>query len=615
MAETSSLDISSCSLDALITWLKEEAPVVPSAPQVNQVVRRLHTENRDLRPFKIAFVRNDTIEPFFPYLVYHSARTGLNLKTWASGYADWHVLVAEPDSSLWQFSPELIVISLSLETLAPELTHRFATTGVQQLEEATKRVLNELTTLTEEIRHRSKAWILVQNFIPIADPAFGVYDGQATVGQNDLIGQLNRDLKARVNSISGTYLFDYAHWSMRVGLEQINDPRLSLTMGVPFGRLALNTLAVEYLRYLRPLLGQRRKCLVLDLDNTLWGGVLGEDGYEGIQIGRTYPGNAYRAFQQAILDLFHRGVILAICSKNNEQEALNAIEHHPDMLLRTEHFASLRINWKDKATNLQEIAAELNIGLDSLVFLDDNPSERMLVRQMRPEILTLDLPTAPVDYAPFARRITEFEALTLSAEDRERGTLYRVQTERRRLEQTTSSLEDYYASLEMRLEFGTADSFAATRIAQLTQKTNQFNLTTHRYGEHEISDKAKDPFWRVFWVRVLDRFGDNGIVGVAILHELIPNRWEIDTLLLSCRVLGRSVESAFLSFLLIQIKSAGGQWAQGWFKPTVKNTPANGFYSKHGFTLRKESGNDTLWECDLTQKTVALPPWFQVTTV
>jgi FkbH-like protein len=387
---------------------------------------------------------------------------------------------------------------------------------------------------------------------------------------------------------------------------------LWLSARVPLSGKLLNSLAVEYVRYFMAMVSARRKCLVVDLDNTLWGGILGEDGYDGIQIGHEFPGNAFRELQQAVLDLYHRGIILAICSKNNEADVLRVLEQHPDMLLRPQHFASVQINWDDKATNLRRIAQDLNIGLDSLAFWDDNPAERSLVRQMLPEVLVIDLPDHPSEYAPALRRIVEFETLMLSDEDRQRGAMYRAQAERQRLQATAESLESYYASLDMRLEIGLADSHSIPRIAQLTQKTNQFNLTSRRYSQTEIAQMAADPNWRIYGLRLKDRFGDNGLAGVAILRSQDRGTWEIDTFLLSCRILGRTVETAFLAFVLRQAKDAGGTRMEGWFLPTKRNAPAKQFYGQHGFELAKEDESGSLWRLPLGNNAVKIPNWFTI---
>jgi FkbH-like protein len=357
--------------------------------------------------------------------------------------------------------------------------------------------------------------------------------------------------------------------------------------------------------------GKVCKALVTDLDNTLWGGVIGEEGLEGIQVGSEYPGAAYRALQRVMLDLYQRGIILAVCSKNNLADAMEVFETHPGMLLRPQHFAALRINWNDKAQNLCEIAAELNIGIDALVFLDDNPVERERVRVALPDVTVLELSDDPMTYAQTLRTAPIFERLALSEEDRERGRYYAEQRQRLELEQSATSLEDFYRSLQQEVEMAPVTPASLVRVAQLTQKTNQFNTTTRRYSEQQITAMAASADWQVYAVRVKDRFGDNGLVGVVITHDAADS-CEIDTFLLSCRVIGRTVETAILSFVAEQARTRGMQSLHGWFLPTKKNAPARDCYASHNFQVLEERDNGCLWALDLHSQDIVCPAWVQL---
>jgi FkbH-like protein len=267
------------------------------------------------------------------------------------------------------------------------------------------------------------------------------------------------------------------------------------------------------------------------------------------------------------------------------------------------------VNWKDKGTNLREIAAELNIGIDSLAFFDDNPAERELVRQQTPEVMVLEVPEDPEQYARALREWPVFERLSLSAEDRERGKFYAQDRQRAELEQTAGNLEDFYRSLKQEAEIGTVTPTTLARVAQLTQKTNQFNMTTKRYSEQEITALAADPRWYIRWIRVKDRFGDNGIIGVVMAHDKGSGEWEVDNFLLSCRVIGRTVETAILATIIENAKAAGARRIGGWFITTKKNAPAKDFYAQHRFTKVLEEGGKQRWEMDLTKTTVEAPPW------
>jgi FkbH-like protein len=413
------------------------------------------------------------------------------------------------------------------------------------------------------------------------------------------------------------YLVDEDNLQARTGKAQATDPRLWLTARVAWSESVHRGLAREYLRYIKPYRGLSRKCIVLDLDNTLWGGVIGEDGIDGIQLGAETPGNAFVAFQRELERLWRRGILLAVCSKNNLDDALAVFDGHPSMVLKRTHIAAHRINWQPKTANIRELAAELNIGLDSLVFLDDNPVERATVRAELPEVLVPDLPSDPAFYRAALLELDVFESLGLTAEDRERGRLYAEQALRRDFEETLrgTSIEDYLAGLGMVVEIEPATSVTIPRIAQLTNKTNQFNLTTRRYTEADIV-AMRDGGSDVLGLRVTDRFGDNGLVGVAILGPLEDGVRDIDTLLLSCRVMGRGVETALLAYLADQARASGATVVRGHFIPTSKNAPARDVYSSHGFRLVSEGVDEgQTWELNLANQELAAPRWLTVRTL
>jgi FkbH-like protein len=333
----------------------------------------------------------------------------------------------------------------------------------------------------------------------------------------------------------------------------------------------------------------------------------------GIKLSAEYPGAAYQSLQRAMLELTRRGILLAICSKNNPEDAMEVLEKHPGMLVRPKHFAALRISWNDKSQGLREIAKELNIGIDSLAFLDDNPFEREQVRGAVPEVMVIDLPQDPMQYAAVIRDYPGFERLTLSREDQQRTTFYAEQRERAQAEQKFQSKEDFYRFLEQEAEIAEVTSATLARISQLTQKTNQFNVTTRRYSEQQISEMAAKAGCKVLSIRVRDRFGDHGLVGVSITRDE-GETCEIDSFLLSCRVIGRTVETALLAHLADEAVARGCKRIVGWFLPTKKNAPAREFYRQHGFENAQQNGEGTLWELDLTKQQIVSPEWVKVVT-
>jgi FkbH-like protein len=343
----------------------------------------------------------------------------------------------------------------------------------------------------------------------------------------------------------------------------------------------------------------------------LWGGLAGEDGLEGVKLGEQGAGLAFAEFQGELLNLYRKGFLLALCSKNNPQDALAIIRDHPSMRLREEHFAAMQINWEDKATNIRAIAEELNIGLDSLIFLDDNPAERAWVKQSIPEVLVPDWPTDPSEYKTKLLELSDryLHKLKLTAEDKKRGETYQAQAERKKLVESAGSLEDFYRGLEMKAKIGLADSFSIPRIAQLTQKTNQFNVTTRRYSEAEIRAFSEDSNHSVWWLDLDDRFGPNGIVGVLILKRDSKQTWRIDTFLLSCRVMGRTVENAFLATVSREI---GAQRLIGEYRSTPKNTPVKELYRTLGFQAAEQTPEAQFWEMDLAAGCLDVPAWFVI---
>ena len=372
------------------------------------------------------------------------------------------------------------------------------------------------------------------------------------------------DIREFTRQYPASELFDWKFWS-------ISQMGLNPQLAKPF--------ALWWSRKLDFLALKRKKCLVLDLDNTLWGGVLAEDGLEGIKLGGDYPGKAYHLWQEALLELSRSGVILAVCSKNNEADVLEAWEKNPFMLLKKEHFAAWRINWADKASNIAELAGELNIGLDSLVFVDDNPSERELIRQALPMVEVPEFPAQPYLLPEFFKELVEryFRVYSLTAEDAQKAEQYKANALRAQAQQSFVDFDAFLASLDIKISLEKANEFNIERIAQMTQKTNQFNLTGRRYTDSDIRAFLADG-WKIWCIGVADRFGDSGITGCAMVCGDT-----IDTFLLSCRILGKGIEKAFLLKLLSLLKEDGLKRVRAQYIPSAKNAQVQDFYERCGF--------------------------------
>jgi FkbH-like protein len=330
---------------------------------------------------------------------------------------------------------------------------------------------------------------------------------------------------------------------------------------------------------------RRKKCLVLDLDNTLWGGILGEDGLENLKLGDSYPGIAFLHFQEAILEASKAGIILAVCSKNNEEDAIEVFEKHPFQMIKLNDISAYRINWRDKASNIEEIAQELNIGLDSIVFIDDNPAERERVKQMIPEVVVPDFPSSPIFLLQFFKEVYEenFQVYHLTDEDLNKTKQYLSNAERSQFKRAFNSVDEYLESLEMQLDIYEASNFTIPRIAQMTQKTNQFNLTTRRYTEEDIRSMVQTGYL-AHCVSVKDKFGDNGISLMSIIK--IENKIAyFDSFLLSCRILGRNIEIGYINYILNYLFGKGINSIKAIYVPSKKNIQTIDFFENVGFTL------------------------------
>ncbi len=559
---------------------------------------------------RVAVLRSFTIEPVVPVVKAAASVNGIALDVYVGGYNAWAQEILNPESALYRYDPQVVFLTVESRSLVPKLWDAYTELANDDIELLTQDALALFTKCVETLRARSRAAVILHTLeLPLV-PSNGILDAQLKIGQVSALQEINRGLFQIARQHAGVFMLDYDALVARHGRVSWYDERKRLTVGLPLAAHSVVHLATEWLRFIHPLVGKTCKVLVTDLDNTLWGGVVGEDGPQGIALGAEYPGASYQVLQRAILDLYHRGVILAVCSKNNPADALEVIENHPGMLLRQEHFAAMRINWNDKAQNLREISAELNLGIDALAFLDDNPVEREWIRQQLPEVTVIEVPTDPMRYADTLRGCPVFERLTLSAEDRERSRYYAAGRLRTDLKDHASSLEEFYYSLGMQAEVSLMSPDTLARATQLTQKTNQFNLTIRRYSDQQMAAFAADPAWRVYLTRVVDRFGDNGIVGLVIA-SLRDGVCDIDTFLMSCRVVGRTVETAMFATVAEQARLSGATRLTGTFRRTKKNQLVEDLLPRHGFTCNLDDGQESRWDFDLAQGDIQLPPWIK----
>jgi len=559
------------------------------------------------KPLRLAILRSYTLEAIEPVLKLRLLIEGFRPTFWIGGYNQYVQEIIDPASGLHAFEPDVVLLMVRLEEVMPDFLADFGSLPASEWERRVTDRARELAGLAARVQSSLAAQVVVQGMTLSAEPYFGVFDAQRSDGQGALVHRFNQTLADELSRVSGAFLWDFDAFTRRQGHAQLVDPKMWYVARNPYRQSAYPAIADDLLRYVRSALGVMKKCIVLDLDNTLWGGIAGEDGLEGIRLGHTYPGNCYRDFQRELLKLQQRGILLAINSKNNEADALQIIDNHPDMILRREHFAATRINWQDKAANLREIANELNIGVDSFVMIDDNPVECELLRRECPMCEVVQLPTKPYLIPAVPSSIPGVQNIRLTPEDRRKSEMYRARSERKAQQGEFTDLAEFLRGLEIEVAIEDAAPFSIPRIAQLTQKTNQLNVTTRRYTEAQIQAFAADPGFAVYSVASKDRFGDDGIVGVIIL-AFENDECRIDTLLLSCRVIGRGIEQLMVAFAAEVARQRGALMLVGEFIPTAKNHPAAGLFEQCG--LRATS--DTLFRAEVTAGTFVAPAHIRV---
>lgn len=422
--------------------------------------------------------------------------------------------------------------------------------------------------------------------------------------------EVNRRLSAMAATYSCLFVLDVVSETMLAGAQQVRDPRLYYYGQIAFSPDFQAQLAWRICGLCMGHGGLRKKVIVTDLDNTLWGGLAGEDGLGGVRLGADNQGRPFRDVQLALKSHMDNGVILAIASKNDEAAALDIIDHHPGMMLRRDDFAAWVINWDNKAANLVMLAESLALGLDSFVFLDDQPAERALIRQMLPEVLVPELPEDYTRWPLLIRRLICFEALELSDEDRRRGALYRQRGAAQSMRANALDLESYLQQLQMQITCAKASRETVPRISQLILKTNQFNLTVCRHDLQSVLAMASSPEYEVVAVRVNDIFGDNGITGAAILHYTTDGVVRLDTFLLSCRVIGRQIEDVLFQDMVKRIRKKGWRWLLGTYVPSSRNSQVSELLERWGF-VRNGKGELML---DLTQGEWPDLSWLAVVT-
>lgn len=545
-----------------------------------------------LTPIRIAVVGTSTLDQFGRIFKTWLGLIGVEAEIFIAPYDTMDQSVLDPTSSLYAFKPDVIwLFSNYRDFLAYAPSYSDADSDV-----AVNDALERFENLWNAIRQNSDAFIIQNNCDLPLTRVFGNFSSSVPWGESSYLRAVNSELPQRLPKASNVFDLDYC--ASLFGKNNWCDERMWFLAKNAFSLDALGSVAHQGATLIRGLKGKSRKCVVLDLDNTLWGGVIGDDGMDGIRLGSGAEGEAFVAFQEYVLSLKKRGVVLCVCSKNNEENAKQPFEEHPDMILGLDDIAVFVANWENKADNIREIAETLGLGLDSLVFVDDNPAERMLVKEMLPMVAVPEMPADPAYYVRTLDAERYFETVAFSVEDSARGDMYKGNAQRKTLQKRFSDLSGFLESLNMEAIVSEFDDFHLPRISQLVNRSNQFHLTTTRYTESQIRAFMDSDHHECLYFKLRDRFGDNGLISLLILERDGADLC-VDTWVMSCRVLSRGMEYFVFEEVAKLAQSLGVERVIGKYIPSKKNSIVADLYEKLGFVQNGQNGDALLWELPL----------------
>lgn len=546
-----------------------------------------------MRSVKIAFLSNFTIIGIAETMKVLCYEHGIYVETYTAPYNQYTQEILNKSSKLYNFDPNIIFILLDIENLLGDFYYFPYRMNAQQRKEFIQEKFDEVKDLIAILKKNTNSKIVVNNLLIPYYSSRGIIENKQEEGIKKCIQQFNSMLESLSIDNSQLFIFDFNSFSSKIGHVNLFDNKMCYLGDIKISPSTLVNLGAEYLGYIFPLMSITKKCIVLDLDNTLWGGIVGEEGIENIKLGPEKEGKPFLDFQKRLLEFFERGILLAINSKNNYEDAVEVLRNHKYMLLREDKFACMKINWQDKVTNMKEIAKELNIGLDSLVYIDDDKTNRELIKSFIPEVMVIDFPTDPCSYPKIFEDLKVFNLFSITEDDLKRGQMYIEQKKREKLKSQVRDIGSFLKKLEIKVILMQASKENIPRIAQLTQKTNQFNLTTKRYQEEDIKNFLELNKYIVKFIDVKDKFGDYGITGVVIVRKNDAEKyWEIDSFLLSCRILGKNIEFSLMQNIIDEARKENIKKLYGKFIPTKKNKPAENFLKDCGFILDKEENGE-----------------------
>ena len=504
---------------------------------------------------------------------------GYNINLFEAEFNQVERQFLDPSSELYQFDADFIVVFQSTHKLG-EL---HSTLSQERQNDLADERLRFVVSICENPVFANKK-IIYFNYPEIEDTVFGSYENKIPSSFTYQVRKLNYELMNLAQEYPNLFICDIAGLQNKLGRDFMFAPNVYISTEMVLSVDALPYVASRVLDIICAVKGRFKKCLILDLDNTVWGGVIGDDGLEGIQLGHGLGiGKAFTEFQMWVKKLKQRGIIICVASKNNEETAKEPFEKHPDMILRLDDIAVFQANWETKVDNIRTIQSILNIGFDSMVFLDDNPFERNMVRENIPDITVPELPEDPGEYLEYLYSLNLFETASYSMADKDRTKQYQVEAKRVSLSKTFTNEADFLKSLNMVSVVSGFTKFNIPRVAQLSQRSNQFNLRTIRYTEADIETLAKDPKTIDLSFTLEDKFGDNGLIAVIIMKEQDAQTLFIDTWFMSCRVLKRGMENFTLNTMVARAKAAGYKRIIGEYLPTPKNKMVEQHYPQLGF--------------------------------
>ena len=560
---------------------------IPSFLELKRNIKNIQTDSKKIR---VALLGDSATQFIHTALKGMALEERISIELYEAEYDQIRQEILDTDSELYHFQPEFVIIFHSHQ----KLNKSFYKKSLDKKPEFAQNWLSELEYFLGILNENLKTNILLFNFPETDDSVFGHFANKTSYSFPFQVRNINFHLMLLSQKIKNLFIVDINHIQASFGRNQITDAKIYITADTIFSIEFIPHVARAVIDIILPFTGRFKKCVILDLDNTTWGGIIGDDGIENIQIGDLGIGKAFTELQLWVKQLKERGIILAVCSKNTEHIAKEPFEQHPDMVLRLEDIAVFVANWENKADNIRYIQSILNIGFDSMVFLDDNPFERNIVRQNIPDITVPELPEDPAEYLPYLRTLNLFETISFTEEDNQRTKQYQEEAGRAILQQKFTNEDEFLENLEMECIVEPVTKFSLPRVAQLTQRSNQFNLRTVRYSEEDVQKKIVDnPDMFSLTFTLKDKYGDYGLISVLFLEKQ-ADTYFIDTWIMSCRVLKRNVENFVLNAIVDLAKEHGINAILGEYLPTAKNGMVKDHFENLGF-----SSSGALWRLEV----------------